>query len=214
MHRKQLFSLVLLTWSRIAVAAIRPTAAFAMNSSGNLKEIYNIPGSGWKGKAWNWGYGQGTGHDCALICRKRWASRADRKKLVDTLLNPKSVEGSVDVDAANALRDPPFEEVKLILGLAWQNGRWNGSDGGVGGYGDVLATMADARKYETDDEEVNSRLLTKDMMNRFHLISSKDSSAMEEMNQIESMCGSDVDMMRRKCSALVLSEMGFVETGL
>lgn len=171
-------------------------------SGGNQGEIYNIPGSGWKSPSWNWGYGQGTGHDCAMICRKRWASREDRKDLLLKLTNPTTDEN----------REPNFEEVKLILGLAFQNGRWDRSDGGRGGYGEVLAIMANADRYESDDEDTNATLFSKDLMERFNLIASID--AMDEMNQVEQICGDDVDLMRRKCSALVLSQMGFVDKGL
>mmetsp|Transcript_22754 Transcript_22754/g.33328 ORF Transcript_22754/g.33328 Transcript_22754/m.33328 type:complete len:211 (-) Transcript_22754:76-708(-) len=202
--------LILLLLSAISQNLV--VSAFSM-SSNSRKEIYNIPGSGWKGKDWNWGYGNGTGHDCAMICRRRWGTKKDRQALINALSSPKPVAATEStIEDLDDMRDPPFEEVKLVLGLAWQNGRWNGSDGGVGGYGDVLATMADARMYETEDEEANSRLLVKDMMSRFHLICSDD--AMDFMKDLEDACGKDTDLLRRKCAALVLSEMSFVENGL
>jgi len=62
----------------------------------------------------------------------------------------------------------PFDDVKLVLTLAWQSGRWDGIDGGRGGYGDVLSAMADARRYETEDtEESRSVTLAQDMRSRF-----------------------------------------------
>eukprot|EP00984_Skeletonema_dohrnii_P029991 scaffold21033_cov71-Skeletonema_dohrnii-CCMP3373.AAC.1 len=94
------------------------------------KEIYNIPNSGWKSKQWNWGSASGTGHDAAMICRRRWDSREERQKLVQSLLDP------VEFKASYPDSEVPFEEVKLVLGLAWQRGRWDGSDGGPGGYGE------------------------------------------------------------------------------
>merc|ERR1719282_1135055 len=102
------------------------------------KTIYGIEGSGWKSPDWNWGSARGTGHDCAAICRRRWSDPADRRKLVDSLLDP------VEFKASRPESEVPFEEIKLILGLAWQRGRWDGSDGGPGGYGTVLEIMAEA----------------------------------------------------------------------
>lgn len=178
------------------------------------REIYKIPGSGWKSPAWNWGYANGTGHDCAMICRARWDTREKRKALVDMLRNPKEVNGcdSLSVETVDSMRDPPFEEIKLILGLAWQRGRWDGSDGGMGGYGDVLRYMAAAQRYETEDEWANSILLIKDMKERFHLIASD--SSLKEMQDLDYENSSDIDGMRRKCAGLVLSEMNFIENGL
>jgi len=109
------------------------------------------------------------------------------------------------------IRKPPFEEVKLVLGLTWQRGRWDGSDGGIGGYGDVLEYMAECR-YETEDDQTNAIQLVTDMKKRFHLIASE--AAAEKMKNLDHFCDGDVDLMRRKCAALVLSEMGFVKTGL
>ena len=73
--------------------------------------------------------------------------------------------------------------------------------------------MAAAKRYESDDEDLNANNFFVDMKKRFHLISSSD-EAMDEMNSLESVCGSDVDAMRRKCTALVLANMGFIENGI
>lgn len=176
--------------------------------------ICTITGSGWKSPSWNWGFANGTGHDCAMICRKRWGSRENRKALLDMLWSPKEVKDChlLNIEEVDRMRDPPFEEVKLILGLTWQRGRWDGSDGGVEGYGEVLRNMAAAKRYETENEISNSILLVDDMKERFHLIASE--SALDEMQKLDcSVDCADVDGIRRKCAAWVLSEMNFVERG-
>lgn len=188
----------------------------ANSLSMSRKEIYNIPGSGWSSPKWNWGYAQGTGHDCAMICRDRWGTVENRVKLINMLWEPKEVQAKdgsnkIDVDYADELRDPPFEEVKLVLGLAWQKGRWLGSDGGRGGYGEVLQKMADCR-YETDNEEQNAILFVKDLKDRFGLIASSD--ALKKMESLDSLdYKNDVDLLRRKCTALVLDQMDFARNG-
>jgi hypothetical protein len=166
-------------------------------------EIYNVRGSGWTSPDWRWGYSVGTGHDCAMICRKKYAQKKSRSDLIQALWDP--------LKCSDGRRQPCFEEVKLILGLAWQNARWDGSDGGPGGYGDVLAVMADAKRYETGDDAVDARIFSEDMLSRVHLISSEHS--LEKLKGIRELCGSDYDLLRRKCSAYVLSEMGFIEKG-
>ena len=95
------------------------------NMNKKKKEIYNIPGSGWKSPTWNWGYAVGTGHDCAMICRKKYDSFQKRKDLILSLLEPTTPldtkshhdDGNDVGDDDTSIRDPPFEEVKLILGL-------------------------------------------------------------------------------------------------
>ena len=106
-----------------------------------------------------------------------------------------------------------FEEVKLILALAWQRGRWDGSDGGRGGYGQVLAAMAEAVRYESEDEKENSISFVQDMLSRFHLLApTADEQGL--MQTAADSVASDFDASRRQCSALVLQAMGFVENGL
>lgn len=172
------------------------------------KEIYNIPNSGWKSKQWNWGYAQGT-----AICRRRWDSRQDREKLVQSLLDP------VEFKASYPDSEVPFEEIKLILGLAWQRGRWDGSDGGPGGYGEVLSIMADARRYEDDDEVISALNFIEDVGKRFGTISRNA----EELKKMKSIANDvrgkhaekeEVFMDRREVAGLVLDAMGFVQTGL
>ena len=101
--------------------------------------------SGWTSPVWNWGSASGTGHDCVAICRRRYATRKSRADLVDQLLHP--VEYRPKRLPAN------FEEVKLVLALAWQKGRWDGSDIGPYGYGAVLSAIARAERYELGSEE-------------------------------------------------------------
>ena len=151
-----------------------------------------------------------------MICRDRWGTVENRVKLINMLWEPKEVQAKdgsnkIDVDYADEIRDPPFEEVKLVLGLAWQKGRWLGSDGGRGGYGEVLQKMADC-KYETDNEEQNALLFVKDLKDRFGLIASSD--ALKKMESLDSLdYKNDVDLLRRKCTALVLDQMDFAQNG-
>jgi len=166
-------------------------------SSMHSKEIYGVPKSGWTSPEWRWGYGVGTGHDCAMICRQMYLTRESRENLVAELLEPK--------------KKTSFEEVKLVLGLAWQNGRWDGSDGGPGGYGEVLTLMAEAQRYENGSEESCSQLLVQDMNDRFHLLN-PTTEQLEIMKSI--LSDGDHDSARRRCAGLVLSAMEFIENGL
>lgn len=103
-----------------------------------------------------------------------------------------------------------FEEIKLVLGLAWQRGRWDGSDGGPGGYGDVLREMANANRYEVGND--CDKLLVQDMQERYHLLDPIDTDKEAMMSVLEDT--GNIDAARRKCSGLVLKSMGFVENGL
>jgi hypothetical protein len=181
--------------------------AFSLSMMSSTKEIYGVPKSGWKSPEWNWGYASGSGHDCAAICRRQFATRKSRATFVEGLFNaPLAVNPKA--------REPQnFEEVKLVLALAWQGGRRDGSDGGRGGYGQVLAALADADRYENGNEDECSRRLIQDMQDRFQLLnpSEEDLTAMQTLfDELEP----DVDAVQRRCSALVLSAMGFVENGL
>jgi hypothetical protein len=177
------------------------------------KQIYNIPNSGWKSKKWNWGSAQGTGHDCAAICRRRYDDIVDRKQLVDALLSP------VEFKASHPNSEVSFEEVKLILGLAWQRGRWDGSDGGPEGYSSVLENMANARRYENDDEVISALNFIEDVSEKFSCISKN----VESLNRMKSIANDvrgkharkeEVFMDRRICAGLILEAMDFVQNGL
>jgi hypothetical protein len=196
----------------LLIAAAEKVSSFSvgvvsMSASPHNKDIYGIPNAKWAAKReWNWGSAIGTGHDAAMICRNKYDSPAVREALVDALIAAPDTEVS-DRKPTN------FEEVKLILGLAWQRGRWDGSDGGRGGYGDVLAVMAQAERYESTSEEESSRHLVIDMKDRFHLLRPSEDD-LEEINNLVSYLKSDSDAARRKCSGLVLKAMDFIENGL
>jgi hypothetical protein len=131
-----------------------------------------------------------------------YSTRKSREELIANLLEPAE------------LRLPEnFEEVKLILALAWQRGRWDGSDGGRGGYGDVLQTMADAKRYEEGTEDECSLRLVQDMQIRFHLLKPQPDEDKAMQNLLDE-CGFDIDFARRRCSGLVLQAMGFVKNGI
>lgn len=182
----QLFLIVLAT-----VLQPPATSAFSM-------DLYGVPRSGWKSPDWNWGSAVGTGHDCARICRQQYANRQARVDLVGNLQSGKP-------EPAN------FEEVKLVLGLAWQNGRWDGRDGGRGGYGEVLQIMAEAKRYEEGEASECARRLVQDMEARFSKLNPSNEQKAAMQAAVEE---SDDDAAQRRCSGLVLEAMGFVDIGL
>ncbi|KAL3785182.1 hypothetical protein ACHAW5_011207 [Stephanodiscus triporus] len=178
------------------------------------KQIYNIPDSGWRSKKWSWGSARGTGHDCAAICRRRWDDESDRRDLVQSLLDPAEFKG------LHPHSEVPFEEIKLILGLAWQRGRRDGTDGGPGqGYGAVLETMAEARRYENEDEVISALNFIDDVSGRFASIC-RDAEKLKRMKAIANDIRGkhaekeEVFMARRMCAGMVLDAMNFVESGL
>lgn len=178
------------------------------NNSGTSRSwIYGVPHSGWTSPQWNWGSAVGTGHDCARICRQRNSIPQARQDLIHQLLHWRRSNDVVD-DERHLL---DFEEVKLVLALAWQRGRWDGSDGGKGGYGDVLKHMAEAKRYEQGSEAECSRRFVQDLQARFHLLrpSSEEADAMASLR-----CeGDEIFDARYRCAGLVLQCMGFVENG-
>ena len=160
----------------------------------------------WTSPDWHWGYAQGQGHECAKICRQQYANEKQRKLLIQELLNSEDEEASCTTS---------FEEIKLILALAWQRGRWDGSDGGPEGYGQVLRYMAQAERYESlgSEKECSIRLIM-DMKDRFHLIQPSEED-LRVMNEITDECiNLDYKGAQRKCSGLVLKNVGFVEVGI
>ena len=223
----QLFTIVILSFITIKetqsfhspvcrVSTINRHTALSMTSyevSETRKTIYNIPNSGWSSPQWNWGSAIGTGHDCAMICRKLYNTKAEREKLVDSLLNP------IEYKSTHPEFEISFAEVTLILGLAWQNGRWDGSDGGPEGYGHVLSTMAAAKRYEEDDEVLSALNFIDDVSKRFSTISQNS----DELNKMKSIAidirekhdatKEEVFMTRRICAGMVLDNMGWVENG-
>lgn len=177
------------------LCCLTPLSSLAFTMQMNTgKEIYGIANSGWTAKEWNWGSAVGTGHDCALICRREYKSRSAREELVSKLIGGKGPES--------------FEEIKLVLGLAWQRGRWDGSDGGPGGYGEVLNEMAKAERYEIGEE--CDLLFVEDLKARYHLLNPGDAD-MDAMMTIDT---GYLDVAKRKCSGLVLKSMGFIDGGL
>ena len=198
------------------VSTINKHTTLSMTSyeiSETEKIIYNIPNSGWSSPQWNWGSAIGTGHDCAAICRKLYNTKADREKLVDSLLNP------VEYKSTHPEFEISFEEVKLILGLAWQNGRWDGSDGGPEGYGHVLSTMAAAQRYEEDDEVLSALNFIQDVSDRFSTISRKSDELTKmkaiaiDIREKHDASKEEVFMTRRMCAGMVLDNMGWIENG-
>eukprot|EP00980_Cylindrotheca_fusiformis_P025750 scaffold14558_cov137-Cylindrotheca_fusiformis.AAC.15 len=183
---------------------IAPSASFGLTMLSS-STIYGIPNSGWSSPSWNWGSASGTGHDCAAICRQVYSTRSSRENLVQDLISTNSSSESTSNNT------PSFEEVTLILGLAFQNGRWDGSDGGKGGYGEVLSLMAAADRYETGSEEQRAKNFIQDLQARYHLLkpNPNDQSLMDQ--QLDE---ADLEAARRRCSGLVLRAMGFVEKGL
>jgi hypothetical protein len=186
----------------LLIGSLFVTTAMSLPST-NVKTIYGIPGSGWTSPQWQWGYGVGTGHDCAAICRRLYEKRQFRVELVEQLIESSNPSNRVPAN---------FEEVKLVLALVWQNGRWNGKDGGEGGYGEVLQEMASARRYENGPDGECSGLLVRDMARRFPLLN-PSGEQQKLMDQLLKDADSDYDFARRRCSGLVLQAMGFVEQG-
>ena len=169
----------------LALFAFDRISSFSMSAPPPSKTIYNVPNSGWTSPDWNWGYGVGTGHDCAAICRRKYASHEERLQLIEDLLGADPTKTDM-------------EEVKLVMALEWQRNRRCG-------YGDVLEMMAGARRYE---EESPSSLLLKDMTERFHLLN----PTKDDFEAMEALRGSDnVDGALRSCSGLVLKAMGFAK---
>jgi hypothetical protein len=152
----------------------------------------------------------GAGHDCAAICRRRWSDEADRKKLVDALLNPEAYHSQ------HKSYEVPFEEVKLILGLLWQRA------GRSHAFNEVLGNMVDAKRYELADEVLSALNFVEDVRDAFPDVALKKSHV-DHMNAVAGEILHYHDHMvdrveafriRRVCAGMVLKEMGFIENGI
>jgi len=181
------------------------------------KEIYGVAGSGWSSPEWKWGSAKGTGHDCAKICRERYATPESRLELIECLLLSKEeiqMDSDADDTAASSEERVPenFEEVKLVLALAWQKARKK-CYGGLESYGELLDEMAIGQLYEVGTEEDCSLLLVQHMQKRFFWLY-PDVQDKISMNTLLYDCESDFDWIRRRCSGLVLQAMEFEEIGL
>jgi hypothetical protein len=181
----------------------------ATTKSPDAPGLYGIPGGRWTSRNWNWESAMGSGHDCALICRRNFDTTKSRQELVESLLSSKGLG-----------HDGDFDEVRLVLALTWQRGSRDGSDGGDGGYGEVLQEMAEAKTYDEPKNEVqNIKLLIVDMASRFPFISSDNDENTEQMEQwaMEAMGATnliELQKLRLKCCGMVLQAMGFVESGI
>jgi hypothetical protein len=113
-----------------------------------------------------------------------------------------------------------LHEMKLVLALEWQRGRWDGTDGGPNGYAVVLHNMATAQRYEDTKNNHGWHYLVNDMIDRFPTISSNE-TALQDMQScrqdVTSASSSTKEAAQRafcRCAGLVLREMGFIERGL
>ena len=197
-------------WRSSIPSRMSSSSSMSMSSSSVGEDLYGIPNSRWTSPEWNWGYAVGTGHDCATICRNRWSTKSKRSMLVDLLLSGGQIQQEEE--------EISVDEVKLILALKIQRGRWDGSDGGPnGGYGEVMSYMAQAKRYESDDSAGNRQLI-QDMKDRFHLLNptKEDLKLMESLWSDAKLNGDEerVEETLLKCSGLVLKAMGFIENGI
>lgn len=217
----------LLPLRALALAAL-PCLGFSLSSTPSWsKEIYGVSRSGWTSPEWKWGSAQGTGHDCAKICRERYATPEARLELIRCLLlskdeirtdvdsdsNPNYSSGGGTATAASKKRTPEnFEEVKLVLALAWQKARKK-CYGGLESYGELLDEMEKGQLYEVGTEEDCSLILVQHMQKRFFWLYPEVEDKIS-MNTLLYDCESDFDWIRRRCSGLVLQAMDFEEIGL
>ena len=101
-----------------------------------------------------------------------------------------------------------FEEVKLVLALTWQRLGRNHC------YGDVLQTMAQARRYEEGDDLECSKRLVQDMMDRFELLRPSQHDVDRMKTVVQELEANNVVRARKVCASLVLNNIGFVQNGL
>jgi len=172
-----------------------------------------------------------------VLCRRQYRTPESRRDLIANLVMTKeAIRGGTTTTADNAQRSPAnFEEVKLILALAWQKGLHNGHGGGGGGelrpYGEILDAMVQAERYENkavagsgpgrddddddddDDDKDNSLLLVQDMQKRYFFLTPEVDDKIR-MNLLLYDGDEDWDWIRRRCSGLVLRALDFEENGL
>jgi hypothetical protein len=161
------------------------------------RRVYGVPS--WTSDDWNWGSAVGDAHDCAVTCRRVMSRQELRQSFVDDLLTTTDCPEN-------------FEEVKLVLALAWQTYQV---------YPTVLRHMAEAERYERGTDEACMRLFVHDMRDEFATLH-PSAEQQQQMNAIvvenddsaQPMSLEDLERARRQCSGLVLSCMGFVEKGL
>ena len=189
-----------LVWLNLLVLIVLPSMSDALSAT--PKQIYGVAGSGWTSSDWNWGSPYGTGHDCAMICRRRYGTSQARADLVDALLDAGTSSGGQSSDNID------FEEIKLVLALVWQKARRTGLEA----FGVVLDEMAKAERYENGDDEACSRIFVQDIQKRYMWLE-PDVDDKVAMNLLWYETD-DYKVARCRCSGLVLKSIGFVESGL
>ena len=93
-----------------------------------------------------------------MKCRQRFATEDQRRELVNSL-----VHADTDTQVLSN-----FEDVKMVLALAWQRGR--NFDPDLEAFGQILDQMADLRYENRDDGEGNmegDRLLVQDLQKKY-----------------------------------------------
>ena len=93
-----------------------------------------------------------------MKCRQRFATEDQRRELVNSL-----VHADTDTQVLSN-----FEDVKLVLALAWQRGR--NFDPDLEAFGQILDQMADLRYENGGDGEGNmegDRLLVQDLQKKY-----------------------------------------------
>jgi len=134
--------------SRKGHAAVNGTVMAA--SISEVTELVQERRTGWSSPTWRWGFAVGDAHDAAYIARSSLQSRDSRRSWLVQL-------------AQTEPSTTPWEEVKLVLALAFQKAGHERRDGGAGGWLEVMERMVLA-EYEGDDgigylaEDLRTRL--------------------------------------------------------
>ena len=90
-----------------------------------------------------------------MNCREKFGTSSARHELVNSLVH-------ADTDTQILYN---FEDVKLVLALAWQRARKFDPD--MEAYGQVLDAMADLRYENEKDGTAGDKLLVQDMQKRY-----------------------------------------------